>query len=604
MEESASDPARWRKSLMASFVLAVLTLAAYSNGLFGEFIFDDASSIVKNGSLGRIWPFWAPLVSPSTGGTRGRPFANLTLALNHWVGGLDVFGYHATNLAIHILAGWTLFGIMRRTFAKPILAARLRAAAFPLALAVSALWLLHPLLTEDVTYLSQRTESLMGLCYLATLYCVIRGAGAADPARWYALAVATNLLGMASKEIMVTAPVVILFYDRTFLAGSFRRAWGLRRHLYLGLAGGWILLGCLMMGIRERGAGLGLGISPARYALGECRAIVRYLGLSVWPHPLVFDYGVDLGPGGMAAVPYALAILALAVGTLVALRFRPAVGFAMFWFCAILAPTSSVVPVALQPVAEHRMYLPLVAVIALFVSAAFASIGRGSLALFAALALGLGCATWERNGDYRTALLIWTDTVAKRPMNARARCNLGNALLGAGQTEAGMGQLNAALQISPDDPEANLDLGVALGRTGNYAEALSRVQRAIKGNPALVEGYFDLGWLYTQEGRIPEAFEHYGQAIALRPDYHDAHCNLADLLVKAGRYADAVPHYRAALEIGPPDPDLYYNLAYAEAKSGSPLGAVADFRKALALRPDFAEARHNLELMEGPRKTE
>jgi hypothetical protein len=167
MSASQRAAAYSRQSLIAG---AGLALVAHSNSFSGEFIRDDQSSIVKNPSLARIWPPWTPLISPSFGGTRGRPFANLTLAVNHWAGGSAVWGYDAVNLAIHIMAGLALFGVMRRTLCRPVLAARFRAAACPLAFAVAALWLVHPLTTESVTYLSQRTESLMGLCYLTTLY--------------------------------------------------------------------------------------------------------------------------------------------------------------------------------------------------------------------------------------------------------------------------------------------------------------------------------------------------------------------------------------------------------------------------------------------------
>lgn len=600
MEESPREPAHRGKTWIACAGLAAMTVAAYANSFSGEFIFDDQSSIVTNASLGRIWPPWAPLLAPSTGGTRGRPLANLTFALNHRLGGLDVAGYHAFNLALHVLAGLTLFGIIRRTLVRPALSARFGAAALPLAFAVAALWLLHPLLTEDVDYLSQRTEVQMGLCYLATLYLVIRGAESPrSGAPWYGLAVFTGFLGMASKEIMITEPVVILLYDRTFLAGSFREAWSRRWRLYLGLAGGWLLLARLMVGIRERGAGTGLGVSPLGYAVGECHAIVHYLRLSLWPRPLVFDYGVDMGPAGLGALPYVLAVAALVAVTAAMLRRPSAVGFAMFWFLAILAPTSSLVPVVLQPVGEHRMYLPLAAVVALVVLAGFRVIGRRGAWVAAAAAAGLGCATWARNGDYRTSVLIWQDTVAKRPMNARAHCNLGNALLAAGRTDAGIAELNRALQISPDDADTNLDLGVAIGNAGRFADAIPRIQRALAANPGLAEGHFDLGWLYASTQRVPEALDEYARAIALRPDYRDAHCNIADLLLKEGRFSEAIPHFEAALDAGPPDPDLYYNLAYARIRTGSLAGAVAAYREALRLRPDFAAARHNLDLLLG-----
>lgn len=170
---TAPEPGRHRWVPIAG--LAVLALAAYSNSFRGPFILDDRSSIVHNSSLSKVWPPWGSLTAPPAGGTRGRPVANLTFALNHWIGGLDVQGYHAVNLCVHVLAGLALFGIMSRTFKSSLMGPRITPAARSLAFAVSALWLVHPLATESVTYLSQRTESLMGLFYLVTLYCVIRG---------------------------------------------------------------------------------------------------------------------------------------------------------------------------------------------------------------------------------------------------------------------------------------------------------------------------------------------------------------------------------------------------------------------------------------------
>jgi len=602
MSELPRVPGARRHSLAPCLGLAALALLAYANSFSGAFIFDDQSSIVANPSISRVWPPWAPLLSPASGGTRGRPVANLSFAINHWAGGQAVAGYHATNLAIHIAAGLVLFGVLRRTFVRPPAGPRLSAAADPLAFAVAALWLVHPLTTESVTYLSQRTESLMGLLYLLTLYCVIRGAASAASGRWYAAATISSLLGMATKEVMITAPVVILLYDRTFLSGSFAAAWRLRRGLYVGLAAGWILLGFLMVGIGTRGAGLALGISPLSYALCECRAVVRYLGLAFWPSPLVFDYGTGLGTGGAAAVPYLLFILALVAVTLQLLRSRPAIGFALVWFLAILAPTSSVVPVVLQPVAEHRMYLPLIAVIALSVVTVYLLVGRWSALLLAAALVFLGYVTHGRNIDYRSSIAIWTDTALKRPTNARAHCNLGNALLADGQVDSGMKELSEALRISPDDADSNLDLGVALGNLGRLGEAYPLIQKAASANPSLAEAHFDLGWIEARMGKEPEALKEYAQAVALRPNYVDAHCNMADLLVRSGMYTEALPQYEAALAIGGPNPDLYYNEAYAQVRAGHVSAAIEDYTRALELKPEFPEARHNLDILEAARR--
>ncbi|MGA2605090.1 MAG: hypothetical protein ABSG14_12755, partial [Verrucomicrobiia bacterium] len=345
-------------------------IGAYHNSFRGPFILDDVSSILENPHIRHLWPIGEALSPSANSMVGGHPVVNLSLAVNYALGGLAVWGYHALNLTIHILAALTLYGIVRRTLLRPVLEAHFGASGEWVALAVAVLWAVHPLQTEAVTYLSERGESLMGLFYLLTLYGFIRGVESPGHGRWFVLSVVACALGMATKEVMVTAPLMVLLYDRAFVSQSFREAWSRHGRLYLGLAGTWLLLGYLMAGSRnllDRGVGYGLGITWWTYALTECRAVVHYLWLALWPAPLVFDYG-DAITGDITiwhlteATPYALILAVLAAGVLVELRRQPAMGFLGAWFFVILAPSSSVVPVAGQPMAEHRMYLPLAAV--------------------------------------------------------------------------------------------------------------------------------------------------------------------------------------------------------------------------------------------------
>ncbi len=326
-------------------VIAAALLAYYSS-FTTPFIFDDLFSVSRNPSIHHLWPVWSALSPPVNTFVGGRPVVNLSLAVNYALGGTRVWGYHAVNLAIHILAGLALYGIVRRTLLCPLLRERFGASAMRLAMAVAVLWTVHPLQTEAVTYISERCESLMGLFYLLTVYCFIRGTNAPRSSGWFTLSVLACGLGMASKEVMVTAPVMVLVYDRTFVSGSFREAWTRHRRLYLGLAGTWLLLGWLMVGLHYRDVGFGLGITGWAYALTECRVVIRYLWLALWPHPLVFDYGRVVAIRHIAAVaPSALILAVLAAGTLFELRRQPAFGFVGAWFFMILAPTSSLVPV-------------------------------------------------------------------------------------------------------------------------------------------------------------------------------------------------------------------------------------------------------------------
>ena len=199
-------------------------LFAYHDSFTGAFVFDDVPSIPENATIRHLWPIWQCL-SPPHGDrvtVEGRPLINLSLALNYALGGYNVWGYHALNLTVHILAGLTLLGIVRRTLLQPALRERFGTAANELALVVALLWTLHPLQTESVTYIIQRAESIVGLFYLLTVYCFIRAVDSPQCRLWYSLSVAACALGMASKEVMVSAPVMVLLYDRAFLSGSLR----------------------------------------------------------------------------------------------------------------------------------------------------------------------------------------------------------------------------------------------------------------------------------------------------------------------------------------------------------------------------------------------
>ena len=232
-------------TFLAGGLIVLATVLAYRNSFSGPFIFDDLA-ISQNPTIRELWPIWKPLCPPNHGEpVTGRPLLNLSFAVNYAVSGLNVRGYHVANLAIHVLAALLLFGILRRTFLLRSLGNSQIPTPIYFALAIALLWAVHPLQTESVTYIVQRAESLVGLFYLLTLYCFIRGATWGRGRYWYAAAVLACLLGMASKEVMVSAPLIVLLYDRAFLAGSLREAWRRRYGFYLALAppgfcwGGW-----------------------------------------------------------------------------------------------------------------------------------------------------------------------------------------------------------------------------------------------------------------------------------------------------------------------------------------------------------------------------
>jgi tetratricopeptide (TPR) repeat protein len=568
----------------------------YANSLAVPFLLDDSAAIEANLTLRHLGHALSP---PANAPESGRPLLNLSFAANYAIGGLGVRGYHALNLAVHLAAALVLFGVVRRTLVKPALRGRFAGDAWLLALLTSLLWALHPVQTEAVTYVSQRAESLMGLLYLLSLYFFIVGGDSARPAPWHAASVLALLLGAMTKEVIATAPLVILLYDRTFCAGSFAGALRARWRFYLATTLSWALLLWLAVGEGKRGVGFGYGIGPFAYALTSLRSVATYLRLSVVPFPLVFDYGMDFVRRPLDVWPEALAVGAAAAFGVVALFRSPAVGFAVAWFFLILAPTSSVIPLARQPMAEHRMYLPLAGLACLGVLSLYRLLGRRGLATVAVVAVAFGYLSHLRNADYRDEAYLWRDTLTRRPNNARAHVAYGFALSREpGGLPKAVSEYEAAIRIDPGYVEAHNKLGIALAQIpGRALDAVGEFRQAIRLNPGYVEAHESLGvTLAGIPGRLDEAVSEYEAALRIDPGYVPAliDLGLADTRMP-GRTAEAIGHFEDALRIDPGSPRALDGLGVALAQDPGRLPeAVAAYRRALGTAPDDAEIHFNL----------
>ncbi len=596
---------------MGAAALLLLLGLAYHASFKGPFVFDDLPAIVHNESIRSLWPL-SGVLAPELGDggvtVSGRPLVNLSLALNYALGGDAVTGYHVVNFLIHASAALVLFGVVRRSLLQPALAPRFGALALPLALSAAALWALHPLQTAAVTYVVQRAEAMMGLCYLLTLYAFIRAtekpeSGNLKPEEgrwpWLTFSVVACLAGMACKEVMVTAPLMIFWYDRTFVAGTFRRAWQLRWKFYLQLAATWVLLAWLVAGTGGRGqtAGFGAEVSPWAYALTQCEAIIHYLRLTLWPHPLVFDYGTATIAGLGEVWWQAVVIVGLVVATGYAVARRPAVGFVGVWFFGLLAPSSSFVPVATQTMAEHRMYLALIAPVMLGVIGLHRLLGPRVWIATAGLAVIGAGVTHARNTDYATAQSLWADTLAKRPANVRAHHNLGLAELAAGRLPAAGQHLRRAVELDPAAPEPHYNLGVVLARSGRPQEAMAAYREVLRLEPAHGASRRNLGDLLMETGRPGEALSEFEGAIRVQPGVGEFHFGAGNACAALGRFEAAAAHYREAVRLQPGHAEAHHNLGNALLELDRLPEALVEFETALRHRPDYFEPRRTLALL-------
>ncbi|MFB3890636.1 MAG: tetratricopeptide repeat protein [Phycisphaerae bacterium] len=615
---------------LAALALAAVGGACYANSFGGAFIFDDKHVIVDSVKLENLWP---PEKLGAFFVAGMRPVVNASLALNYLCtpAGAGNWQYHAFNLATHIAAGLTLFGVLRRTLLSWRMIKRFGRAATPLALAASAIWLAHPLATQAVTYIVQRAESMMALFYLLTLYCVIRGAGRAygegrmgggpegripdtKPARlsarppvlpsscppllfscrpylWYILAIVACALGMGTKQVMVTAPLVVLLYDRVFLAKRWAdlrpRVW-----VYVCMAGTWAILVALIWS-SPADASAGFGTRTVRwweYAASQPGVIVRYLELVFWPAGQCMDYGWPIARGFWRIVPPAILVAGLLAATAWALRKRPAAGFAGAAFFLVLAPTSSFMPIA-DLIFEHRMYLPLAAVVALVAVLLYQASGRllqmiargdadkaapwrwSAWTAAAVVVMVLGVCTHFRNRIYVSELTAWGDVVSHAPDNGRAQFNYGNALGHEKRYAEAIEAYHRGLASKVDFP----------GYKPSRSDFLNNEGRAL----------MDMG----DPGQLDRAIALLREAIALQPGERTSgryYCNLGKALWTQGKNDEAMAAYRDAARVDPANAEAHYSIGLVLMQQGKPQEAIAYELQALQLKPDHVQAADTL----------
>jgi len=586
-----------RLEVIAPLVLVALGAAAYWGTLDVPFMFDDDNAIVDNPHVRSLVPLSRSLTAPEQSTVAGRPVVSFTLALNYAVSGLEPWSYHLFNIAVHLLAGLALFGVLRRTLSGLRQDAGGGGPGAGWALAAAALWLVHPLHTESVTYVSTRTESLMGLLYLAALYALIRSASSHRATAWAVACVAATALAMGTKEVAVTIPVVLLAFDAVFLADGWKDALTRRRWLYLGLAATWLVLALLMAGgPRSETVGLAFpDMRPADYLRTQAGVIVAYLRLAVWPHPLVLDYH-DWPVARTFSAGTVLAMLVLAgllAASLWLLWKRSWAGFVGFAFFAILAPTSSVVPIVSEVAAERRMYLPLAPLVVLALAGAWWALGRlgpgrrqpafvAAVTLIALLLVGL---TVNRNRVYASEIGIWEDTVAKRPANTRAIENLGTALARAGRHREAAEQFRRSLQLNASSALALEGLGGSLLQLGQREEGLAQIQQALRVDPAATRALENLGLIQLEEGEVGEGVRLLTRAAELQPEDGLSRVNLAKALLASGDLDGAEAALTEAVRLAPESAVAHARLATLLAERGRAEAAAPHVERALALDP-------------------
>ncbi len=642
-----------RHDRLALTALIVSCAAVWLSSLPGRFTFDDEPGIVFRRA---IWE--APLFEAITHDPR--PVVALSLWLNYRFDkllggdGLSVWGYHLWNNATHLLAAVVLMALVRSTVLRGRAAAadeRVRNRATWFAFACAVIWAVHPLQTQAVTYVIQRAESMMGLFLLLTVYCFDRltqrqasaesqDQDASAPEKrgphrysawgWSGGVLICTLLGVGCKQVMVVTPVLLVLYDRIFVAGSWGpmlRRRGVLHALVLLVVLPLVLLNLPVVGpalshawprsaasasaptsIRqsdEVSAGFGMArLTPVDYARSQPAVVLHYLRLAFWPVGQCIDYGWPTTRSWAAAAAPLSVIAVLLIATGVALWRWRAMGFCAAAFFVLLAPTSSFLPINDLAV-EHRMYLPLAPLTVLVVTLTVTLTrrlgtekARSSMRglLLVGVAGALAAATVQRNRLYWNPVLLWRDATHKAPMNWRAHYALGILLGRRGDLQAAIPSFELAVRLQPEEiVHRDYALALEVAKRGSPEQVLHHLELALRAYPDDAFLLSLVGVRQARLGRMEQARATLTHWVWLEPNSSKAHAQLAHVLLRLDQSQLAVDAFEKATRLGERNPDLLNQFGVALGRLGRTREALEQFDAALQLDPTHARALANRE---------
>jgi tetratricopeptide (TPR) repeat protein len=595
----------WARPWVVYLLLSVLALLIYSNTFHAPFQFDDNSAIVNNPAVKHLS---ALLVSGS------RAVTYLSFAANYYFGGLNVAGYHAVNLLIHLTNALLVYAFVSGLVRTP----RLQPSPFTsaqshwLAFATALLFVAHPVQTEAVTYLYQRATSLAALFYLLAVVCYLRWRLAAPAARsrwlWYIGGVISTVLAMKTKEICFTLPFMILLIEAVLFGLPRLKSWLALIPYLLTLP---IIPLSTLPGAMSEGADVfareTTSISRSDYLFTQFRVIMTYLRLLVAPVRQNLDYDYPIAHSLFEPVVLlSFLFLAALFGAACWLLLFPArtasparatlVGFGVLWFFVTLSIESSIIPIR-DVISEHRLYLPSVG---FFLAVTTAASGvavrwpRPAAAGFLTLLLLLAGAAYARNQVWQSEASLWRDVISKSPLKSRGYNNLGYSFETQHNLPEATTYYRKALELDPTNYIAHYNLGNVYRALGKMDDAAAEYTSAIALLPAYADAHDNLGLVYESRGDVQKALQEYLAAIKYKPYSADAYNNLGRVFSKLDRRDDAMRAFRAAIKLNPEFADAYRNLGVMYKNTGRPQEALPLYERAVALNPDDTDVRYEL----------
>ncbi|MEJ2070299.1 MAG: tetratricopeptide repeat protein [Syntrophobacterales bacterium] len=584
---------------MACIFLVLATLAVYWGVKDHQFIhYDDDIYVINNPPVragltfkGLTWafttlyPYWHPLTW-------------LSHMLDCQVFGLHPGAHHLTSLFFHIANALLLFlwlqwvtGALGRSFL------------------VAALFALHPLHVESVTWVAERKDVLSTFFWLLTMWAYAWYAASPGLKR-YALVLICFCLGLMSKPMLVTLPLVLLVLDYWPLGrwspeaataaeeeGTSERRVSLPRLLYekaplLALAA----LASLITFYGQKAGGAVFSpewLTLTRRLANALVAYVSYMVKMVWPSHLALLYPLSSAPLPLWQ-PLGAALL-LIVLSFVVIRYAPRYPYlpvGWLWYLGTLVPVIGLVQVGSQAMADRFTYMPL---IGLFIIVAWGMVDlttrwRAARFLLPAgaglILLLLALVSWGQVRLWRNSITLFEYTLKVTGDNQKIQNNLGLVLFKKGRLDEAAAHFKEALRLKPDYADANYNLGLILMSRGKRKQAIYYFEEALRLNPYFAPVYNDLGLALAQQGKVDQAIALYQKALRLDSHFAFAYNNLGNAFVVKGKIAAAIACYQKALHLDPNNALSHFNLGLALKSQGQVEPAILHFREAVRLNPN------------------
>lgn len=576
--------------VMAGIVL--LGIILYSHTLHVPWYMDDINNILDNQSVHSLGNATQALF------TSARGFVNLTFAVNYALGGDNVVGFHVVNIAIHLLTSCVAFLLLKRAFRQNVL----------LAVGGAMIFLAHPLQTQAVTYIVQRATSLAALLFFLAIYLYTRARETAEVKRerqwlFYTGALVCGALAVFIKQNTAILPVAILLFDRYFLSDEHRLQW--KKMLYsltpFALVPAWSALHNLLLPIFTTGEVLAtLGrmpnlvhlkhLSPLNYLFTEFSVIWLYLRLLVFPQGQALDYDYPI-VATLFTWPTLIAligiILLLVVATIARDKF-PRLSFGILWFFLTLAVESTIIP--LDPVFEHRLYIPMFA-FGLMIMACCAKLpSRLGLRVVSAIILILAVLTWQRNNLWNDPVAFYQQNLEVAPRNERVHLHLGNALMDIGRMADAQRSYENGLKINPDYTLLYLAFSKSYALSNDYQRAVSLLKKALEIDPGNDDIYVNLGGTYIIMKQFDRAIDTLQTSLAFSQENPNIYSNLAVAYEQTGRLKEALDYFEHAIQLDESNPQRYFTMGVAMSRHGNFKEALQAYLKALELDIDHDKA--------------